>query len=222
MEKFIFESKANNSAYRALQVQPNLNHLSLLRRFVVTWHDVESDKEQCLGDLSTDREDSPPYFLILGTSSSSQLLLYIHVPLKINNSPKGIRNTYIIVPAEAFNIDNGSASTDVLPLVHNRRDHLVLNNIGIEAGTKLIWVRFVLREPGYVLIPMGKARKPVNERSRGLLLSLKSLSQAESFELYVRDLQLNAFVIRNFFRRLCRDNSGSPIINYKSTFNGRP
>lgn len=222
MEKFIFESEANNSAYRALQVQPNLNHLSLLRRFVVTWHDVESDEEQCLGDLSTDREDSPPCFLILGTGSSGQLLLYIHVPLKINDSPKGMRNTYMIVPAEAFNIDDGSASTDVLPLVHNGRDHSVLNNTGVEAGTKLIWVRFVLREPGYILMPVGKARKPVNERSRGLLLSLKSLSQAESFELYVRDLQPNAFVMRNFFRRLCRDNGGSPIIDYKSTFNGRP
>lgn len=128
----------------------------------------------------------------------------------------------MIAPAESFTTDSHIASTDVLPIVYGPREHPALCTTGVEVGAKLLWVRFLLKEPGYVLMPVGKAQKPVNERSCGLLLSLKSLSQADSFELYVRDLGPNADFLRSFLRTLCLDTVRGPEINCKATFNGRP
>lgn len=221
MEKFRFAHQLNDSAYRPLQVQSDMD-VVLLPRFVITWQDTETGHQQSLGDLSTEHDDSPPCFLVLSMNAEHELMLHIHLPLQINDTPKGMRNTYMIASAESFNTDSHIASTDVLPIVYGPREHPALCTTGVEVGAKLLWVRFLFKEPGYVLMPVGKAQKPVNERSRGLLLSLKSLSQADSFELYVRDLGPNADFLRSFLRTLCLDTVRGPEVNCKSTFNGRP
>ncbi|KAL1633896.1 hypothetical protein SLS58_010885 [Diplodia intermedia] len=222
MEKFVFAKAppGDGARYRALQVQSEGMHFTLLARFVVTWRDTDTGFEQCLGDLSTDRHDSPPCFLALGLSVSQELLLYFHLPLKIHATSKGTRNIYLVVPAASF--DMVDASTNSLELVSNPQETPALSKAGVEAGAELIHARFALQQPGFVLMTAGKAQKPVNERSRGLLLSLKSLSQARSFDLYVRNLESNADIVRKFLRAVSSGTCRSPEVDRKATFNGRP
>ncbi|KAL1614553.1 hypothetical protein SLS56_012067 [Neofusicoccum ribis] len=208
----------NTGTYRALHVEANTAFIRIIPRFLMTWRDAEK-RQQFLGDLSTDRNDTVECFLVLYLSvDQRQLLLYLHLPLKINTTPKGMKNTYMVIPTESFDVALSGSRT----ISHGLRETPGLDQKGIEVGTELIQARFKLKEQGFVAMSAGKTQKLISKRARGLLLSLKSLSQADSFDLFVRNSDLNKFVVDTFCDALRKGNTQTPIIDYKATFDGRP
>lgn len=219
---FIKPPPDHTEKHPALQVQSDME-IVLIGRFFMTWRDTKTDHQQCLGDLSIDSDPTRACFLLFGANvNSRELLLYLHLPLKLSASSKGNRNFYLVIPVECFDPDDGAAYTDVVSFTHKTHETPNLNKAGVEVGAKLLHTRFILKKQGYVVMSKAKAPKNLKEQSRGLLLSLKSLAGARGFDLYVRDLEPNERVMRNFLRKLCEGTFRTPEIDHALTFNSRP
>lgn len=206
--------------HRILQTRSHLETV-VLGRFLLAWHDAQTDRQRYLGDLSPDR-NPPPCFLVLGLNGSRETLFYLHMPLKINATSRGMKNTYMVFPAESFDTQDDCVSHSVSKLAQVPSAKSVLSDAGIQAGSELIHARFVLKQPGFLVMPTAEVPKPVTERSRALILSLKSLSQALSFDIYMRDLKPNSDAMDNFLGNLHSGTFRSAEIDYDGTFNGRP
>lgn len=126
-----------------------------------------------------------------------------------------------MIPVECFDPDDAGAYTDAVTIMHDARETPYLGRAGVEADAKLVHSRFVLRNQGHVAIYRSKISSSPSKQSCRLLLSLKSLSGASSFELYVQGTERIESTMRNLLRNFCKGTFRTPKRDYKSTVNGR-
>ncbi|KAL1616960.1 hypothetical protein SLS56_011210 [Neofusicoccum ribis] len=146
-------------------------------------------------------------------------MLAIHLPLRINTASKGVCDIYLVITMDALTTRNttlGSSYDVFVPPLNPQ-----LRKAGVEEGKEFIRCHFSLKAPGNVFMPKADFQKPLSQHARGLLLSLKSLSQAMSFEVYLARTPRSEDVVSNFFQRLRSDAARSPSVKWKSTFSGR-
>ncbi|KAK8216457.1 hypothetical protein IWZ01DRAFT_480390 [Phyllosticta capitalensis] len=186
-----------------------------LDRFLITWHDTETGNKQALGDLSapeaTTNNTKPELYFRIAWDESGTFLLYFYLPLKIRAANKGIRDFYLVVPAEAIRRPDG------LTLLEENEDSLSL--------------RLALHGPSAVLMPTAGAKRPLSVQVRGLLLALKSLSQTPRFEVTFPRSDCLEAVLRAAAARVkgsegaAHEESSfslrSPQIDFEKTFSGR-
>lgn len=206
--------------HRALTTRPEMQFV-MFSRFFLAWREATTGHQQFLGDLSADRHSKPIFLTLSLSGEGCTLLVYLHVPIKVNATSKGLRNFYVVMSAESFQTEVGSTSPAVSRFVYDAGEPVELAKAGVQTGADLLRARFVLKEPSPVVMPVPEVVKDVNERSRGLLLSLKSLSRATSFDLYIQDRDIISESMNVFLEMLCTGTMRSPEIDWKSTFNGR-
>lgn len=149
-------------------------------RVFVRWHDEHAP--QSLGRLS----DSPPDMgsLILDfryDRAENTLLIAFELQFKINAASKGVRNLYLAIPVKHLEV------TVVSPLdvIENPTEAREFQKAGMNSSTKVVRLMLSLKELGYVTMPLQGFNKQMSTKSKGLLLSLRSLSRAMGFEVYL-------------------------------------
>lgn len=198
--------------YRPLQLHSHLNW-DYASTFLVSWQDAQTNNEMLLGGLSDeDNGHKAEWFISFGANDAGEVMLHICLPLKLGG--RGIWPMFLVIPADSF--DSVSCPEDFVPPTTPR-----FKRAGVHPGTKLLRCRFKLKERGFALMPLPKSMRPFSDHFRGLLLSLKSLSLATNFDIYLPSTVGSRRVVQSFFEMVQRGPSQSPEIDLRETFDGR-
>lgn len=210
--------------HRALETYSVMNSLFAEDKVFVTWRDSRTTNPHCVGDLSADDpgDKSTISFAFTESEDLSELLIYFYLPLNISGA-SGTRNVYLVIPIEAIDADaaDPALSMDVITSTHEHQTVPPLEKARVEAGLNIIRFRFVLKKLGYAIMPLGNADRPTSAQSRGLLLSLKSLSRATYFDIHIQHTPAREERIREMFQKLRRGAYRTPEIDHRTTFSGR-
>ncbi|OJD33986.1 proline-rich receptor-like protein kinase perk4-like [Diplodia corticola] len=191
-------------------------------RVVATWED-EALHAHFLGRLSSHNKKAD-FSLLLGHSPDDRnaCLLLLHLPLRVRPGA-GSKPTdlFLILPPEAFNsptpLDITTASTSEFP-----NSHLdLLKSAGLSDSINAVRLAFKLRDPGYVLMPRIKLKNELLGTPRELLLALRSLSQATSFDVYLKRSTYSQVALSDFRAAVLDGSARMPRLRPKSMYQGR-
>lgn len=185
-------------------------------QFLVAWRDSRTSDPYCLGDISEGDKHKATCFFVFGQNDASrEFLIYFHLTLRTNADNRRAKHIFLVIPTESF--DASAADPTSCVHVHNRPcDAPALSEV------PLFRTRFTLKQPGYVLMTQVKTLKGLSKRSSGLLMGLRSLSRALSFDVYIPHTKQSEDTMRNFFLRLREGPIQTPEIDRSATFHGRP
>lgn len=172
------------------------------------WNDP---KARSLGKLgSIDCEPKADWCLVLGQSETGkEAIMSIHLPLKPSPNSKHTGDIYLMLPLES--LDVGASALR----------HGELTRADGEGETDVVHVHLVFMKPGYALMPVPEAQRPLKGRPVELLSNLKSLSRTGSFDLYLPHTTANVYLMDTLFKHLREGTLCTAEINHKSTFSGR-
>lgn len=145
-------------------------------------------------------------------------MLYIHLPLKLGDSPRGQWHTYLVIPAECLDTSNINA-TSRLDVVSSAGPQF--EKAGVKPGTELVRCHFQLKELGCAFMALPETQKQISAHFRGLLLSLKSLANADTFQIYLPKTAETWDTLHAFFQTLNSGMCTSPEIDKRASFNSR-
>ncbi|KAF4534693.1 Uridylate kinase [Lasiodiplodia theobromae] len=183
--------------------------------FLVTWQDPSVNNMCVLGNVFAG--GSKHCSVAFGCSDKpGEVMLSIHLSLKLSVSSKGHFNTYLVIPVDALDTRDASYYDILVP-----PEAPQFKKAGVKEGKDFVRCHFSLKAPGHVVMQVPATPKQPSEHARGLLLSLKSLSEAMSFEVYLPRTTASENVVERFFRGLRSGDATSPEIDYQSTFSGR-
>lgn len=214
---FAFDSNFPNR-FHALEVRSPMTWCYACT-FLVTWRDAQTNDECILGGFpANDCHRKVSWFVAFGVGRMHELMLYIHLPLKLGDSPRGQWHTYLVIPAECLDTSNINA-TSRLDVVSSAGPQF--EKAGVKPGTELVRCHFQLKELGCAFMALPETQKQISAHFRGLLLSLKSLANADTFQIYLPKTAETWDTLHAFFQTLNSGMCTSPEIDKRASFNSR-
>lgn len=194
-------------------------HVSI---FLVTWLDPRTMEERTLGRFPSDSSThTSKCDLVVGCADATdEVMLAIHLPLKLRNVSKAACDMYLVIPADALDMRNTHSASSYSILVPPPTQQL--RKAGVQEDEESICCHFsLLKAPSPVVMPIPRSQRLPSEHARGLLLSLKSLSEAMSFDVYLVRSPENEDVVQKIFQKLRSGHAQSPKIYWRNTLSGR-
>lgn len=200
------------------QVEEGCTH-----QFLVKWRDSQTGGVRFLGQLSGSPPEMGSLFLYFGYDrAGKRFLMNFHLQLKINAASKGVRNFFLVPPVKDLEMEVANPLSEVNTAEYDPQAAREFQKAGMDSSSKTFCLLFSLKEPGYVTMPLQGFSKAMSTKSKGLLLSLRSLSRAMDFEIYLPysgEEHLKPF--RDCSEMLRQEELEMPSVDYNAAYHGR-
>lgn len=193
-------------------------------RVIAAWEDEgQAHDVHYLGRLSSHNRKAE-FSLMLGhlPEEENVSLLLFHLPLRVRagSASKPI-DLFVVIPVESFHsaspLSVGAATASEIPEPHLD----AIKSAGLDNCPNVLRVQFNLKEPGYVMMPRMKVKSALVGTPRELLLNLRSLSRALSFNVYLKRNTYSQVALANFSSAVLQGDARTPALRLKSMYLGR-
>lgn len=191
-------------------------------RVVAAWEDQARDVHY-LGRLSSHNRKAE-FSLMLGHSpeDKNDFLLLFHLPLRVRagGTPKPI-DLFLVLPVESFTPASplGATTTAASEIPDSHLN--AIKSAGLDNSANALCVQFRLKEPGYVMMPRIKIKNSLVGTPRDLLLSLKSLSEATNFDVYLKRNTYSQVALSGFGSAVLHGTARTCALRLKAMYQGR-
>ncbi|OJD34137.1 uncharacterized protein BKCO1_2500021 [Diplodia corticola] len=173
------------------------------------WVDSDSCETRTLGSLSAiNRQDAGLAFRVGLDASLEQAFMRfsMDVSVRVSGRPRR-RQLLLVLPLHVLSYKTPALEYDVLRISDIGESAPAVHDAGFSDSGFVLRARFDLQEPGYVLMPKSnaKALRPSTSTAASHLASIKSLSQALSFTLYIKPSDYAQQGIRMIYEQLRND-----------------
>ncbi|KAK7551378.1 hypothetical protein IWX49DRAFT_293693 [Phyllosticta citricarpa] len=196
-------------------------HLDYANEFLVKWRDAETGHTLFLGQLASSGRRYGEVSMWFADDADQKCMIGFSLPLKMRVANKKRRDIHFVLPARAFASPDKLFSIDVVTAQDDLEAAHEFRKAGLGSSTKLLRLSFALQEHGYAMMPTEPFSNPLPSNSRGLLLSLKSLSRSTAFEVYLPYLESAAELLDRFATKPRSLPVESPSIDHAKTYSGR-
>ncbi|KAK8158521.1 hypothetical protein BKA80DRAFT_333482 [Phyllosticta citrichinensis] len=196
-------------------------HLDYANEFLVKWRDAQTGHTLFLGQLASSGRRCGELSMWFADDADEKCMIGLSLPLKVRVASKKRRDVHFILPAQSFASPDNLFSVDVVTAQDDPEAAHEFRRAGLGSSTKLLRLSFALQEHGYAMMPTEPFKNPLPSNSRGLLLSLRSLSRSTAFEVYLPYLESAADLLERFATKARSVPVDSPSIDHVKTYSGR-
>ncbi|KAK7536775.1 uncharacterized protein J3D65DRAFT_353655 [Phyllosticta citribraziliensis] len=196
-------------------------HLDYANEFLVKWRDAQTGHTMFLGQLAFSGRRCGELSMWFADDADEKCMIGLSLPLKMRVASKKRRDVHLILPARSFASLDNLFSIDVVTAQDDPEAAHEFRRAGLGSSTKVLRLSFALQEHGYAMMPTEPFKNPLPSNSRGLLLSLRSLSRSTAFEVYLPYLESAADLLERFATKARSVPVDSPSIDHVKTYSGR-